>query len=194
MSNRCRPCRTNPVGSCSAERGSQRQRAPREREGTKANHLMTARPWDAPLRRNLTITEGCCTRNDGSARRSLTGPVFRWVLHKKHAAVRMGHHKPLFRHVVSIGSRIAPVRIVPSAGANRVTQATPGAQSREGSWLNPARVATLWPPMSRARMNSAASADAPGFKRPEIRQPQICRLRLAPASGISALPEMWPSG
>jgi hypothetical protein len=27
-----------------------------------------------------------------------------------------------------------------------------------------------------------------------IRPPEICRLRLAPVSGISALPEMWPSG
>jgi hypothetical protein len=27
-----------------------------------------------------------------------------------------------------------------------------------------------------------------------IRQPEICRLRLAPASGISALMELWPSG
>jgi hypothetical protein len=29
---------------------------------------------------------------------------------------------------------------------------------------------------------------------PGIRRPEICRLRLASASGISALPEMWPSG
>ena len=27
-----------------------------------------------------------------------------------------------------------------------------------------------------------------------MRRPEICRLRTAPASGISALPEMWPSG
>jgi hypothetical protein len=32
------------------------------------------------------------------------------------------------------------------------------------------------------------------LNRPRIRQRQICRLRLAPTSGISALPEMWPSG
>ena len=28
----------------------------------------------------------------------------------------------------------------------------------------------------------------------EFGSPEICRLRLAPASGISALPELWPSG
>jgi hypothetical protein len=32
------------------------------------------------------------------------------------------------------------------------------------------------------------------LNRPRIRQPQICRLRLAPTSGISALTELWPSG
>jgi hypothetical protein len=31
-------------------------------------------------------------------------------------------------------------------------------------------------------------------KSPGTPQPEICRLRLAPASGISALTELWPSG
>jgi hypothetical protein len=32
------------------------------------------------------------------------------------------------------------------------------------------------------------------IKPSEIGQPEICRLRLAPASGISAVMELWPSG
>src|ERR1700676_4180322 len=41
----------------------------------------TGRPRDAPLRRNITITESVCTRNKGTAPNRLTPRLFRWVLH-----------------------------------------------------------------------------------------------------------------
>jgi hypothetical protein len=40
----------------------------------------------------------------------------------------------------------------------------------------------------------AWSPHKPSNKSQGIRPTGICRLRLAPASGISALPELWPSG
>jgi hypothetical protein len=49
--------------------------------GTKANHL-TGRPRDAPLRRNITITEGLCTSNKGTAQNTGRYLVFKTVLHK----------------------------------------------------------------------------------------------------------------
>jgi hypothetical protein len=42
----------------------------------------TGRPRDAPLRRNITITEGPCTRNKGTALNGATPAVFERVLHK----------------------------------------------------------------------------------------------------------------
>jgi len=42
----------------------------------------TGRPRDAPLRRNITITEGTCTRNKGTAWKAGVKRVFRQVLHK----------------------------------------------------------------------------------------------------------------
>jgi hypothetical protein len=42
----------------------------------------TGRPRDAPLRRKVTITEGVCTRNKGTALKRLTPRLFRRVLHK----------------------------------------------------------------------------------------------------------------
>jgi len=42
----------------------------------------TGRPRDAPLRRTLTITEGLCTRNKGTASNRVSQGVFGIVLHK----------------------------------------------------------------------------------------------------------------
>src|SRR6266436_3277393 len=42
----------------------------------------TGRPRDAPLRRTITITEGFCTRNKGTAQNARVPPVFGRVLHK----------------------------------------------------------------------------------------------------------------
>ena len=42
----------------------------------------TGRPRDAPLRRNITITEGVCTLNEGTAQSVRTVAVFGTVLHK----------------------------------------------------------------------------------------------------------------
>jgi hypothetical protein len=42
----------------------------------------TGRPRDAPLRRNITITEGICTRNKGTALNRVPKTVFGRVLHK----------------------------------------------------------------------------------------------------------------
>ena len=42
----------------------------------------TGRPRDAPLRRNVTITEGFYTRNKGTAQIGASPAVFGRVLHK----------------------------------------------------------------------------------------------------------------
>src|SRR6266404_4602357 len=42
----------------------------------------TGRPRDAPLRRNITITDGLCTRNKGTAQDARVPAVFGRVLHK----------------------------------------------------------------------------------------------------------------
>src|SRR5882724_2450179 len=58
---------------------------PAEREGLK-RMTSTGRLRDAPLRRVITITEGPCTRNKGTAWKSWCRRVFGRVLHKWHEA------------------------------------------------------------------------------------------------------------
>ena len=99
-----------------------------------------------------------------------------------------------------------------AAAANASFKITRAARNGGANWRelkNPRRCCRSRPHLRRAynkspAPTSAAATSPTGFessgsepavvKGLGIQQPQICRLRLAPASGISALPETWPSG
>ena len=59
---------------------------PAEREGLK-RMTRTGRLRDAPLRRLITIADGSCTRNKGTACKPYAKCIFGRVLHKEHAVV-----------------------------------------------------------------------------------------------------------
>jgi hypothetical protein len=48
--------------------------------------------------------------------------------------------------------------------------------------------------MARNYRSKAKTRRYDEAKQPGIRRPEICCLRLAPVSGISATTELWPSG
>jgi hypothetical protein len=85
------------------------------------------------------------------------------------------------RTVGARGSRNCTDELCPATISERS-----GAQSKFAALTSRLRLQRL---VCKARLRFALSLN--GLR---IRQRQICRLRLAPASGISALPELWPSG
>src|SRR5450631_1818060 len=81
---------------------------------------------------------------------------------------------PIGRQYIKAGS-------VSDPDHGRGLHAPPIGERRSGASSPPSRDFVAWPTHKPSKSQG-------------IRRTGICRLRLAPASGISALPELWPSG
>ena len=219
----------------------------------------TGRPWDAPLRRFITITEGTCTRNKGTAWKGWPQRVFGRVLHKQHASViglssqdivlshdfrsvdfcscescvhRADASFPLSNrgdfeskmkraipHRLRFGNRRKDIKLPfgrPVCSSRRHSlywerqlshdepqfrfQATPGtcrSPLLSGIKWNPGRAGTnrtVRFARGRRFIGKRAHEACRASATPVFAQRFNCRLRLAAASGISALLETWPSG
>jgi hypothetical protein len=232
---------------------------------------ITGRPRDAPLRRNITITEGLCTRNKGTTQNEAERAFLegcctnstqpRMGFHPKclfylnFSDQRSLHHGMLPRCLVRRFCRLAPRfrdridRANEQAGTTRcpsVTAVPP--QQVHIIYIDIYRHIGVMPPKAltvssgrpsprtivdqqetpragrqTARRTRRIGAATPGFDGKDssetgaraavascgsvmwhkvtchkngsrIQPRRICRLRHAPASGISAVTELWPSG